>query len=66
MMGQHEWACQWRTFLDGPFDRMISHHPLTRQPLTEQEAREEVQNMVNGRIPARLIRREVSDWEPAT
>lgn len=63
MSGKYEWACQRKTFQDGDYDRMISHHPLSRKPLTEAEAREEVQNMLAARIPARLIRRTVSDWE---
>lgn len=60
----YEWACQWKTFLDGEYDRMISHHPLSRKPLTEEEALEEVGNMLAAQIPARLIRREVSGWQP--
>lgn len=57
-----EWACQWKTFLDGDYDRMISHHPLSNKPLTEDEAREEVQSMLAAKIPARLLRRGVSEW----
>lgn len=60
-----EWACQWKTFRDGEYDRMISHHPLSNKPLTEEEAREEVQNMVAARIPARLLRRRISEWTAA-
>jgi hypothetical protein len=59
---QYEWACQWKTFRDGEYDRMISHHPLTYKPLSKAEAEEEVKNMLAARIPARLITRAVTNW----
>jgi hypothetical protein len=59
---QHEWGCQWKTFLDGDYDRMITHHPLTYKPLSKTEAEEEVKNMLAARIPARLISRAVTKW----
>jgi hypothetical protein len=62
MSERYEWACQWKTFLDKDYDRIISHHPLTRKPLTENEAREEAERMLAARIPARLVRRSVSEW----
>jgi len=60
---RYEWACQWKTFLDGDYDRILTHHPLTRKPLTEDEAREEAESMQAAHIPARLIQRTVSEWK---
>lgn len=58
----NEWACEWKTFHNGEYDRMIAHHPLSQVPLTEAEAREEVQNMTAAGIPSRLVSRSVSEW----
>lgn len=62
---QYEWGCQWKTFLDGDYDRMITHHPLTCKPLSKMEAEEEVRSMLASRIPARLISRTVTQWSAA-
>jgi hypothetical protein len=59
-----EFGVEWKTFLDGEYDRSMTTHPLFRTPLTEEEAREEVAHMNGARIPARLISRQVTDWEP--
>jgi hypothetical protein len=60
-----EFGVEWKTFLDGEYDRSMITHPLFRTPLTEGEAREEVDNMQRAGIPARLISRQVTDWEAA-
>jgi hypothetical protein len=65
---KYEWACQWKTFLDGDYDRMITHHSLSQKPLSKSEAEDMVRDMLTARIPARLIERAVTDWyaAPAT
>lgn len=62
---QYEWGCQWKTFLDGDYDRMITRHPLTYKALSKAEAEEEVKSMLAARIPARLISRTVTEWSAA-
>ena len=59
---QYEWACQWKTFRDGDYDRMITHHSLTQKPLSRTEAEETVKSMLAAHIPARLIKRAVTNW----
>lgn len=57
-----EWAIEWKTFRDGDYDRMIDHNFTFKRPFTEAEARAEVASMKSSNIPARVIKREVTDW----
>jgi len=60
-----EWACQYKTFVDGDFDRPIDRKEFGSRPLTRDEANQHV-TALNQKYPiARLVSREVTDWEPA-
>ena len=63
---QYEWACQWKTFRDGEYDRMVTHHSLSQKPLSKTEAEEMVKSMLAANIPSRLITRAVTDWHAAS
>lgn len=65
-----EWAVEYKSFHDGPFDRLITHNDWPFRPYTEEEAREEVASMSGNRgqfhnIPeaVRVVSRKVTDWE---
>lgn len=57
-----EWACQYKTFLDGDYDRLVTTWNFRR--ITEQEARDMVESMNRSKEGlARLMSREVPDWK---
>jgi len=57
-----QWACQYKTFLDGDYDREVTTWNF--RPITEQEAKDMVNNMNrNNAGLARLVSRELPDWK---
>ena len=64
-MPEYEWGVQYKTFTDGPHDRLLTEQ--NSRKYTEDQAREEVASMMRGyaRADPRVVRREVSHWEPA-
>ncbi|WIV32209.1 hypothetical protein QN084_06250 [Paenarthrobacter sp. R1] len=59
-----QWACQYKTFLDGDYDRVVTTQNY--RLITEQEARDMVESMNRRKEGlARLVYREVPDWEVA-
>ena len=66
-----QWAVQYKSFMDGDFDRTMTSTGLGRHLYTEAEAREEYESMAGPRgmfrkypEAIRLVTREVSDWAP--
>ncbi|MDO5866015.1 MULTISPECIES: hypothetical protein [Paenarthrobacter] len=58
-----EWACQYKTFIDGDYDHLIAREEFGNRPLTREAAEEHVTRL-NQRHPiARLVSREVTDWK---
>jgi hypothetical protein len=55
-----EWAVQWRTFRDGPYDRTMT--AVNGQPFTRETAEEWVQGMAPG--AAQVVYRNVDEWRP--
>lgn len=59
-----QWACQYKTFLDGDYDRLIDRADFGSRPLYREEAEMRVKALNQKHPIARLVSREVSDWEP--
>jgi hypothetical protein len=60
-MSHRQWACQYKTFLDGDYDREVTQ--VNYRHLTEQEARDMVESMNRRKDGlARLVSREIPDW----
>jgi hypothetical protein len=56
------WACQYKTFLDGDYDREVTQSNF--RLLTEQEAKDMVDSMNRRKKGlARLVSRELPDWK---
>lgn len=62
-----EYAIQEKTFVDGPFDRIQTgrgSYPEVKYTLEEVEGYVSRQNSRYGKVIARVVSREVSDWTP--
>lgn len=61
-----EFAVQYKTFVGGDFDRLVTHRGSNGKPHTRETAQLDV-DWFNRREAgiARLVTRQVSEWEPA-